>query len=250
MYLPLAASVKTWVLLADILPAYYLPFFCRWSRRWRLLLSLSFVDFKSFLGSWVGCRSDSTCEKWARVQSQSNFGTWVASLGSERCGSVTAEVWQNFNGESSSFFSLFFLVPKGVNAIVYVCDSADHDTLEVAKNELHDLMQKPALASIPLLVLGNKNDLPQALSVDELIQRLWVFSFLLRLLVVTAFFRCSNLKDIAAREVCCYSISAKSHNNIDLTLEWLTKRARPQKSWTVALLRILFFVCLDLLCLV
>ena len=34
----------------------------------------------------------------------------------------------------------------------YVCDSADHDSIEVAKNELHDLMKKPALANIPLLV--------------------------------------------------------------------------------------------------
>jgi hypothetical protein len=35
---------------------------------------------------------------------------------------------------------------------------------------------KPSLLNIPLLVLGNKNDLPTALSVEELIQRLFAVS--------------------------------------------------------------------------
>jgi len=37
---------------------------------------------------------------------------------------------------------------------------------------LHELLQKPSLAKTPLLVLGNKNDLPGALSTTELIERL------------------------------------------------------------------------------
>jgi len=41
-----------------------------------------------------------------------------------------------------------------------------------ARSELHDLLAKPSLAGIPLLVLGNKNDLPDALGTPELIERL------------------------------------------------------------------------------
>lgn len=41
-----------------------------------------------------------------------------------------------------------------------------------ARNELHELLAKPSLVGIPLLVLGNKNDLPTALSTNELIDRL------------------------------------------------------------------------------
>jgi len=41
-----------------------------------------------------------------------------------------------------------------------------------ARNELHELLAKPSLTGIPLLVLGNKNDLPTALSTNELIDRL------------------------------------------------------------------------------
>ena len=120
--------------------------------------------------------------------------------------------------------------------------------MDVARHELLDLIQKPALAGIPLLVLGNKNDIEGAASVEDLITRL-------------------QLKDIQGREVCCYSVSAKNQVslcstlqrlpqlsrkfayftlavcsvwslvddcnvaqvNIDITLEWLTKHAKSKK---------------------
>jgi ADP-ribosylation factor-like protein 8 len=59
-----------------------------------------------------------------------------------------------------------------VQAIVYVIDAADADSLDSAARELAALIEKPSLSSIPLLVLGNKNDLPEALTTQELIDRL------------------------------------------------------------------------------
>jgi ADP-ribosylation factor-like protein 8 len=53
-------------------------------------------------------------------------------------------------------------------------DSADKEKIDVAKKELFDLISKPQLANIPLLVLGTKNDLPDAIGVDELIARMFV----------------------------------------------------------------------------
>jgi ADP-ribosylation factor-like protein 8 len=117
---------------------------------------------------------------------------------------------------------------------VYVVDSADGDAMDVARHELVELISKPALAGIPLLVLGNKNDIEGASNVEELITKL-------------------QLKDIQGREVCCYSVSAKNQVciitelhcmnrvaaacalvesaqvNIDITLEWLTKHAKSKK---------------------
>lgn len=55
---------------------------------------------------------------------------------------------------------------------MYVIDAADQEGLEQAKQEFHELLAKPSLASIPVLLLGNKNDLPGALSVEDLIDRL------------------------------------------------------------------------------
>ena len=53
-------------------------------------------------------------------------------------------------------------------------DANDTQKLEASKQELQGLLEKQHLAGIPLLVLGNKNDLPNALQADELIQALCV----------------------------------------------------------------------------
>lgn len=85
-------------------------------------------------------------------------------------------------------------------------DAADKAALPVAKDELHELMSKPTLDGIPLLVLGNKSDLPEKLSMDELIDAM-------------------DLKSITHREVSCYGISAKEETNLDAVLHWLIARA-------------------------
>eukprot|EP00891_Asterochloris_glomerata_P001577 jgi/Astpho2/1577/fgenesh1_pm.00028_%23_2_t len=120
-------------------------------------------------------------------------------------GSVTIKLWDL--GGQPRFRSMWERYCRGVQAIVYVVDSADHDTFEQARQELHDLLAKPSLARIPLLVLGNKNDLPDALSTNQIIEHL-------------------DLKALRDREVCVYSISCKEQNNINITLEWLTKHAK------------------------
>ena len=54
----------------------------------------------------------------------------------------------------------------------YMVDAADHEKLDAAKQELSSLLEKPQLHGIPVLVLGNKRDVPNALEVQELIERL------------------------------------------------------------------------------
>jgi hypothetical protein len=44
--------------------------------------------------------------------------------------------------------------------------------VQVSSKELTALLTKPSLAGIPLLVLGNKNDLPGALGTQQLIERM------------------------------------------------------------------------------
>ena len=52
-------------------------------------------------------------------------------------------------------------------------DAADHEKIEASRNELHNLLDKPQLQGIPILVLGNKRDLPGALDEKELIEKLY-----------------------------------------------------------------------------
>jgi ADP-ribosylation factor-like protein 8 len=54
-----------------------------------------------------------------------------------------------------------------------VVDSAEIERIPESKEELLELLERPVLAGIPLLVLGNKNDLPEAISVDKLIDEMY-----------------------------------------------------------------------------
>ena len=92
---------------------------------------------------------------------------------------------------------------RGTDCIVFVVDSVDISNLEAARQELHQLLQWPSLESIPLLVLGNKNDLDGALTEEEMIEEM-------------------NLRTIQKRKIACFSISAKDMVNIDITIKWLT----------------------------
>ncbi|GAA6042917.1 hypothetical protein JCM8097_002772 [Rhodosporidiobolus ruineniae] len=118
-------------------------------------------------------------------------------------GSVTLKVW-DLAGQPR-FRSIWERYCRGVNAIVWVLDSADRETFPTARAELQSLLGKQELAGIPLLVLGNKNDIKGHATVDEMIHAL-------------------GLRSVVNREVSVYSISAKSKHNLDVTLAWLVKR--------------------------
>eukprot|EP00794_Sanderia_malayensis_P005930 gene5930-6616_t len=84
-------------------------------------------------------------------------------------GNVTIKLWDI--GGQPRFRSMWERYCRGVNCIVYMVDAADHDKLEQTKSELHSLLEKPQLIGIPVLVLGNKKDLPNALTEKELIEK-------------------------------------------------------------------------------
>lgn len=56
----------------------------------------------------------------------------------------------------------------------YMVDAADPEKIEASRNELHNLLDKQQLTGIPVLVLGNKRDLPNALDEKGLIERMCV----------------------------------------------------------------------------
>jgi GTP-binding protein SAR1 len=55
-----------------------------------------------------------------------------------------------------------------VDAVVFIVDVADRERIDEAAKELDEIMQNPQLEKLPILVLGNKIDLPQAMSEEEL----------------------------------------------------------------------------------
>ncbi|KAI0392387.1 ADP-ribosylation factor family-domain-containing protein [Xylariaceae sp. FL0594] len=119
-------------------------------------------------------------------------------------GHVTIKCWDL--GGQPRFRPMWERYCRGVSAIVFIVDIADAAKLPIAKEELHSLMSQTSLEGIPLLVLGNKSDLPDKLSVDALIDGL-------------------DLKNIEHREVSCYGISAKEETNLEAVVQWLMKWA-------------------------
>lgn len=63
-----------------------------------------------------------------------------------------------------------------VDAIVFMVDAADRTRFEEAAEELKGLLECDELASVPFVVLGNKIDLCQAASEDELRHALGLYS--------------------------------------------------------------------------
>ncbi|TKX21774.1 ADP-ribosylation factor-like protein 4 [Elsinoe australis] len=138
-------------------------------------------------------------------------------------GHVTLRCWDI--GGQDRFIPMWKRYAPGSSAIVFVVDSANQGDLEPgvreedkssppdpdsgikkSKRALHDLMDAPRIEQIPLLVLGNKSDLPDHRSVDTLIEML-------------------DLQAITGREVSCYGISAKEETNLDAVLKWLINKA-------------------------
>lgn len=85
-------------------------------------------------------------------------------------GGVTIKLWDV--GGQPRFRSMWERYCRNVQAIVYVVDAADHERMEESARLLHDLLQRPTLQGVPLLVLGNKNDLPHALATQDLKDRM------------------------------------------------------------------------------
>ena len=124
-------------------------------------------------------------------------------------GGVTLKLWDM--GGQSRFRTMWERYCRGVNAIVYVMDASIHteNHIHTCKKCLTDLINKPSLENIPLLILGNKNDIENASDEKQIAEDL-------------------DLKKLFAntsRPVTVYTISAKNSVNIDITLKWLMKYA-------------------------
>ena len=65
---------------------------------------------------------------------------------------------------------------ENTNAVIYVVDSNDATRMDASRNELHKLLDAPELNDATLLVLANKQDLPNAVSPAEVADRMGLTS--------------------------------------------------------------------------
>ena len=82
----------------------------------------------------------------------------------------------------TSFISIIFQRPlwrhyyQNTDALIFVIDSNDRERIHECKEELHRFLAEEELRDTSVLVLANKQDLPNAMSVDEITQKLELHS--------------------------------------------------------------------------
>ena len=60
----------------------------------------------------------------------------------------------------------------GSEGLIYVIDSADRSRFSEARNELIRILESDEMVGVPLVILANKQDLPNAASTSEIITQL------------------------------------------------------------------------------
>ena len=81
---------------------------------------------------------------------------------------VKFQAWDLGGQESNR--SLWDVYYMSTDAVVYVIDSQDDEYFEESKTQFHKLLAHPMLKNATILIFANKQDLPGAKSVNQLIQ--------------------------------------------------------------------------------
>ncbi|RLI63796.1 MAG: hypothetical protein DRO67_05110, partial [Candidatus Asgardarchaeum californiense] len=94
---------------------------------------------------------------------------------------------------------------NGSDIIVYVVDSADKERLDLATEEFWRVVNLSSLKGIPVLVLANKQDLPDALDAGEIAAKMKLFQ-------------------LRNRSFAVYPISALKGEGIEEAFKWVADR--------------------------
>ncbi|PIK40829.1 putative ADP-ribosylation factor-related protein 1 [Apostichopus japonicus] len=88
------------------------------------------------------------------------------NMGKVEIGSVRLVFWDL--GGQEELQSLWDKYYAESHAVIYVIDSSDPDRLEESRLAFEEMLKSEALYSVPVLVLGNKQDLEGCLSVSDI----------------------------------------------------------------------------------
>lgn len=111
------------------------------------------------------------------------------------------QVW-DLGGQTSirPYWRCYF---SNTDAIIYVVDSADRDRIGISKEELVSMLEEEELKKAILVVLANKQDLEDAMTVSEMHSAL-------------------GLDALKSRTFQIFKTSALKGNGLDEAMEWLS----------------------------
>mmetsp|Transcript_46623 Transcript_46623/g.59891 ORF Transcript_46623/g.59891 Transcript_46623/m.59891 type:complete len:186 (-) Transcript_46623:107-664(-) len=99
----------------------------------------------------------------------------------------------------------------GTDAIIFVIDANDRERIDTAASELHKMLAYEELDSSCLLVLANKQDLPNSMSASEIMEKL-------------------HLDKLRARDYYVQSCVATTGDGLYEGLDWLSQTLTKQKN--------------------
>ena len=112
----------------------------------------------------------------------------------------------DIGGQSTFRDSLWKSYMAGSMGIIFVVDSADNNRFREARQELWSyVMDNPEVRDIPILVLANKQDLPNARNAGEIARSL-------------------DLHKVFNHSYAIFPTSAKTSFNLEEAVEWLRQR--------------------------
>ena len=94
---------------------------------------------------------------------------------------------------------------KNTSSIIFVVDSYDKKRLDLAKNELHDMIKHPLLENVAILIFANKQDIPGSLNNIEIAETL-------------------ELHKIINHEWYCQECCATNGNGLAEGFDWLSSK--------------------------
>jgi len=100
---------------------------------------------------------------------------------------------------------------NGTQGLIFVVDSSDRDRIDEAKDELHKALKEQELEGVKVLVLANKQDLPQAMPSAEVAEKL-------------------HLSSIKGKPWYIQPCSAVSGDGLSEGLDWLANAINGQKN--------------------
>ena len=91
----------------------------------------------------------------------------VAFVAPRRCSEFTDQT--NTKDKIRALWRYYF---QGTDGLIYVVDSSDRDRIQDAKEELQKILAEQEMEDAALLVLANKQDLPNAMTAAEVVDKL------------------------------------------------------------------------------
>lgn len=139
----------------------------RYLRSWYVVFLYSLNDSNL---DYLGKKSIVHVVKYGKFPNTYLHWTAYADLPRLTIGNITLSAW--LSGGRSGIRPRTKLFYQNSSGFIYVVDSDDRELIERAKKELHEIKAEGWFQGIPLLIFANKQDLPNAMSLDEIRDKL------------------------------------------------------------------------------